>query len=254
MSVALPRASFRARLLWCVMWFSRAAKRRPGVCLVGLSPNFKKSATSELQVCTTRRVGDLRREERRSAHVLTRPVPPRLIFRAIADEVFMADVLPALDRVYKLFVPPGLANAAEAIVKEFQRRQHIGDRHKGRRYCELQHRHQTKWQLYKRFVPPGLATAAEDIVKEFQRRQRIGDRHKGRRYCELQHRHQTKWQVSLLTRLARVTVFSHDGNTHGCDIGQSLTWSKISGAVLMVLNLRNLPLSSFAPGQENLPP
>ncbi|XP_049273843.1 uncharacterized protein LOC119399855 isoform X2 [Rhipicephalus sanguineus] len=106
------------------MWFSRAAKRRPGVCLVGLSPNFKKPATSELQVCTTRRVGDLLRAERRwvnpsffyctwtsrgfalkrysSADVLTRPVPHRLIFRAIADGVFMADVLPAFDRERRL--------------------------------------------------------------------------------------------------------------------------------------------------------
>ncbi|XP_049273844.1 uncharacterized protein LOC119399855 isoform X3 [Rhipicephalus sanguineus] len=140
------------------MWFSRAAKRRPGVCLVGLSPNFKKPATSELQVCTTRRVGDLLRAERSfdlaarpaectwtsrgfalkrysSADVLTRPVPHRLIFRAIADGVFMADVLPAFDRLYILFVPPGLATADEAIVEEFQRRQHIGDRHKHRRYC-----------------------------------------------------------------------------------------------------------------------
>ncbi|XP_049273401.1 uncharacterized protein LOC119398846 [Rhipicephalus sanguineus] len=195
------------------MWFSRAAKRRPGVCLVGLSPNFKKSATSELQVCSTRRIGDLRRVERSfnlaarpafctwtsrgfalkrysSADVLTRPVALRLIFRTIADGCLHGGRAPGIgSRAPTVFTHP------------------------------LDHNGRSPWRIFSRhyfnstvFVPPGLATADEAIVKEFQRRQHIGDRRKGRRYCELQHRHQTKWQVSLLTRLTMVTVFSHDGS------------------------------------------
>ncbi|KAH7944015.1 hypothetical protein HPB52_014303 [Rhipicephalus sanguineus] len=71
------------------MWFSRAAKRRPGVCLVGLSPNFKKSATSELQVCSTRRIGDLRRVERRTSVDFNRHV-------IIIDQTHMAATLVSL--------------------------------------------------------------------------------------------------------------------------------------------------------------
>ncbi|KAL1416719.1 hypothetical protein MTO96_027615 [Rhipicephalus appendiculatus] len=47
----------------------------------------------------------------------------------------------------KLFPLLGLPTADEELmVKEFHRRQLVRDHHKDHRYCELQHRHQTKWQ------------------------------------------------------------------------------------------------------------
>ncbi|KAL1466417.1 hypothetical protein MTO96_026727, partial [Rhipicephalus appendiculatus] len=49
----------------------------------------------------------------------------------------------------KLFPLLGLATVdEEPMVKEFHRRQLVGDHHKDHRYCELQHRHQTKRQVH----------------------------------------------------------------------------------------------------------
>ncbi|KAL1472905.1 hypothetical protein MTO96_022682 [Rhipicephalus appendiculatus] len=52
------------------------------------------------------------------------------------------------DHPVKLLPLLGLATAdEEPMVKEFHRRQLVWDHHKDHRYCELQHRHQTKWQV-----------------------------------------------------------------------------------------------------------